>query len=672
MYFGVDYYPEHWPKDRWETDARMMKAAQMNVVRLAEFAWSKLEPKEGSYDFGWLDEVIALLARHEIKVVMSTPTATPPKWLMDAHSDIYPVDLAGIQKGFGTRRHYCSVNKVYRQYAETITRQLADHFKDNKNIIAWQIDNEFDASCFCDHCKEGFQKWLENKYKTIAHLNEAWGTIFWSQTYPSFESVVIPRYSSSDGFTQSGDGSELSRSPYNHNPGLLLDYYRFKSDSVVEFQKIQIDEIKKTSDLPITHNYMGHFSELDYFDLGKDFDFISWDCYPNNMWGKSELTQVSMAHDLMRGIKNKNYWMMEQQSGPCGWQAMGDTPEPGQIRLWTYQALAHGAEAIIYFRWRSALFGIEQYWHGVIDHDGIGRRRYQEIAQIGAEVAQLDEVFVDASMTNQVVIIKSYDNLWSHRAQPHNSKFNYNELLHNYYKALHRNQVSTDVTSVDVDFSKYKLVVMPAFNLMTEAIKIKCEAYVASGGNLLITFRSGTRNWDNSMSTLTNPGYFKDLAGIELEEYDSINFGRQVDVIGLTRKAWASTWCDVISLKTANVLASYNSHYYKGKPAITVNKYGSGQVYYIGCDLNEDALEELMMTIIAAAQIDRSEIALPEGVEAIKKQSGQKSYMIIMNHNHTDLEIKLDRSYKDVLQDKTVETHLYMEPYGVAILLSNL
>lgn len=670
MYFGVDYYPEQWPKERWEIDAKMMSEANMNVVRLAEFAWSKLEPADGEYDFEWLDEAIEIFAKYNIKVILGTPTATPPKWLMDSNQEIYPVDLYGIRKGFGTRRHYCTVNGAYREFARKITIKMAEHYKDNDNIIAWQIDNEFDASCFCDHCKKGFQEWLKKKYFSIQNLNSEWGTVFWSQTYQNFEQVIVPRYTSSDGFSQNASSDNPNRSPFNHNPGLLLDYYRFKSDSVVDFQKIQVDEIRKLSDLPITHNLMGHFSELDYFDLGKDLDFISWDCYPNNMWGKSNYLLISMAHDLMRGVKNKNFWMMEQQSGPCGWQVIGDTPEPGQIRLWTYQALAHGAEGMVYFRWRPALYGTEQYWHGILDHDGIGRRRYNEIANLGEELKKLNDLFVDSKNVNEVAIIKSYDNLWSHRIQPHNIKFDYNGLLFDYYEALSKNNIMADVTSVDTDFTKYKLVLMPAFNLVTDEIKAKCEDYVRGGGTLLITFRSGTKNWNNSMSTITNPGYFKELAGIELEEYDSINFGRQVDVIfNETKfKDQAKKWCDIIQCNSAQPLATYNSHYYKGKPAVTVNNFGKGEVYYVGCDLGEASLSLLIKGIAEKSLLDKVIDESVEGVEVIRKEKDGKIFMVLLNHNNNPVHVKVSGEFDNLLTGTKIKDEVSIEAYGVVVL----
>lgn len=669
MYFGVDYYPEHWPEERWSIDAKMMWEANINIVRLAEFAWAKMEPEEGTYDFSWLDRSIEVFSSEKIKIVLGTPTAAAPKWLMDKHPDMYPMDVYGLTKGFGTRRHYCLNHPVYRDYSKKIARAMADHYKGNENIIAWQIDNEFGGACYCQSDLHAFQIWLRKKYGTINKLNEEWGTIFWSQTYRTWEEIILPTYSSSDGFSQSGGGSNQLSTPFNHNPGLQLDYQRFFSDSTADYQRLQIKEIRAFSSLPITHNLMGHFSELDYYDLGKDLDFICWDNYPNNMWAKSEPTNIAMAHDLMRGIKNSNFWMMEQQSGPCGWHSMGDTPEPGQVRLWTYQAIAHGAEAMVYFRWRACTVGIEQYWHGILDHDGLGRRRYREIKQIGQELVKLSNLFVDAKNASPVALIKSYDNLWSHRAQPHNHKFSYGGLLDSYYKAVTNQHIGMDVTSVESDFAPYKLVIMPAFNLMTEEISDKCEAYVKNGGSLLITFRSGTRTWNNQITTLTFPGLFRELAGVELEEFDSINFGRTVKIDGLFGEGTSSTWCDVLKLTGAEALADYDSHYYKGTPAVTVNTLGKGRVYYVACDLNDEAMSNLMSLIVKREELSTSLPKSYEGVEAIERSKDGQSYLILLNHNNAELQVELNGSYRDALSETDVQSQIVLAPYAAHVLL---
>lgn len=665
MYFGVDYYPEHWPEERWKVDASMMREAHINIVRLAEFAWSAMEPEEGVYDFAWLDRAIDVLTAQGIKIVLGTPTAAAPKWLMDKYPDMYPVDVYGLAKGFGTRRHYCVNHPVYREYSRRIVEAMGRHYKDHPHVIAWQIDNEFGGPCFCESDLKGFRLWLRRKYGTIDKLNAEWGTVFWSHTYRHFDEVILPAYSSSDGFSQNGGSGSIQSTPNNHNPGLLLDYYRFFSDATADYQRLQIDVLRRFTALPITHNLMGHFSELDYFDLGKDLDFICWDNYPNNMWGKSDHHTVGMAHDLMRGIKQKNFWMMEQQSGPCGWQAMGDTPEPGQVKLWTYQAIAHGADAMVYFRWRACTVGIEQYWHGILDHDGIGRRRLREITGIGNELKQLSPWYVGAKNQNDVALIKSYDNLWSHRGQPHNHKFSYNGLLDSYYRAFNGKHVGMDVTSAEADFSPYKLVLMPAFNLMTEEIASKCEQYVRDGGSLLITFRSGTKTWNNAMTTLTLPGLFKPLAGIELEEYDSVFSDRTVTVEGAFGTGNAKIWCDVLKLDGAEALAEYGSHYYKGSPAVTVNRYGKGRVYYVGCDLDESALESLAGTIMDKEGVTGALNQSHAGIEAVARTTAEGvPYLMLMNHNNVATAVSLDGVYRDVLLEEIHEGSVVMEPYA--------
>ncbi|ANE47075.1 hypothetical protein SY83_13285 [Paenibacillus swuensis] len=669
MYFGVDYYPEHWPKGRWAVDAAMMREAHINIVRLAEFAWAKMEPEEGRFDFTWLDEAIRIFQAEGIQVILGTPTAAAPKWLMDLYPDMYPVDVYGMTKGFGTRRHYCPNHIIYRQYSRIIVQKMVEHYADQEQVIAWQIDNEFGGACYCNHCLKAFRLWLRNKYGDIQTLNAEWGTIFWSQTYRHWDEIIVPAYSSSDGFSQNANAEQWMSTPYNHNPSLLLDYQRFFTDATVDYQQLQIDVLRQYTKLPITHNLMGHYSELDYYKLGEPLDVISWDNYPNNMWGKSSWTDISMAHDLMRGVKEKNFWMMEQQSGPCGWQMMGDTPEPGQIRLWTYQAIAHGAEAMVYFRWRACTVGIEQYWHGILDHDGIGRRRLREVTQVGEELKRDAAWFVDSENRSDIALIKSYDNFWSHRGQPHNSKFNYNALLSQYYGALATQHYGVDVTKAETNFAKYKLVLMPAFNLVTEEIADKCERYVADGGALVITFRSGTKLWNNQMSTLTVPGLFKDMAGVELEEFDSVNFGRTVAVDGSFGNSNASMWCDVLKLNGAEVLATYGSHYYEGKPAVTVNRYGKGTVYYVGCDLDTAGMTHLLKAI-ASEQGVRPVLSQPtEGLEAVRKRKDEQDYIMLLNHNAHALEVTLQGTYTNLHDGAVMEGRTEIAGYGVRILI---
>ena len=664
MFFGADYYPEHWTKERWPIDANLMKQAGINIVRLAEFAWAKLEPSEGEYDFSWLDKAIKVLKVEGIEVVLGTPTASPPKWLVDKYVDILQKDIYGRARGFGSRRHYCANNPIYQELSKKIVAKMAEHYKDNPSIITWQIDNEFGCQnttyCYCESCLDAFRKWLQSKYTNIENLNQEWGTVFWSQTYTSFEEIILPAYTTCD---------ESDMCNHGHNLGLLLDYNRFASDSIVNYQKLQIHEIRKVSQLPITHNMMGQFPEIDYFNLGKDLDFVSWDNYPNMQWGISNYKQVAMAHDLMRGIKNKNFWVMEQQSGPCGWSVLGDTPKPGQIRLWTFQSIAHGAEAIVYFRWRSCLFGTEEYWHGILDHDGIPRRRYHEIKQTGLELSALSELIVDSKNVSEVAIIKSYDNLWSHGFQKHNYQFDYSQLLSVYYDALTSNNIATDVTSLQNDLSRYKVVFLPAYSLMDEETKYKLENYVKNGGNLVISFRSGTKNWNNSMTEKTLPGEFKDLAGIEVYEFDSLNQGRRVQVSTTVSEGSASIWCDILKPVTASVIGTYSSEYYKGEAAITVNSFGSGKVYYIGCDLDQSCLNKLVSLITSNAGIMPILPEYTEGVEVVVKEKAGKQYLMILNHNSVEVKLDVVKCYKNLITGQIIDRFLILQPYDVAVLM---
>ncbi|MCX7709877.1 MAG: beta-galactosidase [Clostridia bacterium] len=668
MYFGADYYPEHWPREFWEGHAKLMKEAHFNVVRIGEFAWSKMEPEEGRFDFAWLDEAIEALAREGIQIVLGTPTASPPKWLADLHPDIYMKDEFGLTRGFGGRRHYCQNSPIYREYSKKIVSAMASRYKDHPHVIAWQIDNEFGwndtARCYCDNCLQEFKRWLQNKYTSIDELNKEWGTIFWSQTYRSWDELILPAHSAAD--LNVGAAKR-----YSHNPGLLLDFYRFCSDSVVFYQKLQIDVLRNSGcSQPITHNYMEHFNQLDYYNLGKDLDFISWDNYVVYEWGNKAYETTAMAHDVIRGIKEKNFWVMEQQSGPCGWNHLGDTPKPGQLRLWTYQAIAHGAEGIVYFRWRACPVGAEQYWYGILDHDGIPRRRYREIQQIGRELSELSDIINDSKTISDAAIIQSYDNWWSHEFQPHNPGFDYHRLLHQYYSALMHHHIQADIVSIDTDLSKYKLVLMPAFNLMTDEIQTKVENYVKAGGNLIITFRSGTRNWNNSITLKTLPGYFKELTGVEIEEFDSLNFGRTVKSSGIFGEGTSCVWCDILRPLQAETLAKYSGEFYRGEASVTVNSYGNGKVYYIGCDLDEKAITSLLKYITVESQIKPLLSQPMDGLEVVRKMKDGKIYLFLLNHTDATIEISLEGKYLDMLSCETISTSVTLNAYGIAVLQS--
>lgn len=651
MIFGVDYYPEHWDKAEWKHQAALMKEGGFNTVRIGEFAWKLFERQEGEFDFSLMDEAIQILSDNGIKIIMGTPTAAPPKWLVNKY-DILQRDKYGRVKGWGSRRACCANNPVYIEKSKIIAEKMAEHYKDNQNIIAWQIDNEFgchgSTMCYCEHCRREFGNWLKKRYSSIDSLNKKWGTAFWSLDFDSFEDIILPAYNACE--NPHGD-------TWSHNPSLDLEFRRFSSDSWVNYQKMQIDIIKTHTSAPVTHNLMGHFSDINAYDLSSALDFVSWDNYPDTQWGDSEYEYVSMAHEIMYGAKDKNFVVMEEQAGPAGWDVMGATPRPNQLRLWTYHAIAHGAKGIVYFRFRTALFGMEQYWFGVLDHDGIPRRRFFELQKTGKEMQALENYITNSKNKYDALIVKSYDNAWGHQIKSHKAGFSYENLLYSYYKANADLNITTAVSCRNLQ--KYKSVYMPAYNIIDENDVKEAKEYVRNGGVLVLTFRSGTRDKYNCVMPITPPGVFAEMAGIEVEEFDALR--REVIIDGEV-SGKARLWCDIIKPVTAKTICSYGSEYYKGRSAVTVNQYGKGKVYYIGCDLDDHAMKKLVQLISEAAGIDT--ISAPAGVEIIKRSSSAGDYIMILNHN--EHEVTVDISGISLIDGK--EFNGRIEGYGVQML----
>lgn len=664
MIFGTDYYPEHWPEERWEEDLELMKLAGLDTIRIAEFTWSLMEPEEGHYDFSWLDKIISLASAKSIKIVMCTPTAAPPKWLMDKHPEIYQKDEFGNIRGFGSRRHYCFNSSIFKEYTEKIVKTMADRYADNTDIIAWQLDNEFGCHdtvrCYCEDCSDAFSKWMEKKYGTVDKMHKSLGMAFWGQQYPSFDSVILPAHTTCD---------NKPAGMYAHNPGLFLDFCRFSSDSVYDYSAIQIDVLRKSGvKVPITHNFMGSFFDLNYYKLQDQFEFISWDCYPNIAHGSfSSLSEVSFNHDKMRGYKNKKYWVMEHCSGQNGWNYMLPTPQPGELKLWTFQSVSHGADGILYFRWRPCLFGTEQYWHGILDHDGIPRERYNEIKSTGLALKKINKIIDESEVVSEVCIINSFDNEWSHTYQKHSENFNYDKLLYTIHNAITDLGINCDVVDMNADLSKYKLVVLPAFNISSVQDAKKLENFARDGGSVVITYRSGNRDSFNKINGLTIPGYFSNLCGIEVINYDALGEDKR-EITGITGKLSADTWYDIINPVETTVLAECTDGFYKGTPCVTKNTFGSGSVYYFGTHLQREDYMGFFEYITENAGVSRCKVGPVKGVETVTRFSSSESYIFVMNHMEVPAHVPLDREYSEALEEIQVRDTLRLEPFGVAVL----
>ncbi len=656
--FGVDYYPEHWPEARWTEDARLMAEIGVNTVRLAEFAWARLEPQEGCFDFAWLDRAIGVLVERDIRIILGTPTASAPPWLMNKDKTLFLVREDGVRLPYGHRRNYCPSHPLYHERTEAIVTALAEHYKDHPGVSGWQIDNEFGDRCYCEICRERFYDWLQGKYGTLDMLNEAWGTVFWSHVYKDWSEIPVP----------------LNTAP-SHNPSLALDFKRFASDVYVSYQQLQLNILReRCPEHFVTHNFMGFsFGQLNYFDLAKGLDFVTWDNYPRGFWDiKEEIntSDLALAHATMRGLKGQNFWLMEQQSGPGGWDIVSVTPRPGELRLWAYQAIAHGADGMIFFRWRTARFGAEEYWHGLLNHDGTPGRRFEEIKEVGLELKRIGDVIQSSTVKAEVAMLLDYDTRFAFQIQANNPHFSYPQHFATIYEAFHRLNVSVDVVPPDANLSNYKLVIAPALYVLPEPLAERLKTFIEAGGVLVTTLRSGVKDEANAVVDMPLPGLLAELCGITVQEYDSLPEGAGQGLefqggIELKGEVQANLWCDILTLQSAEVVACYTENYYRGEAAVTSNRVGNGQAIYVGTAGNRALYDTLAPWFLELSGV--SALGL-RGLEVTERRRGDTRLRFILNHS--DQKRRVEADGQDLLTNTDLDGMTELPPKGVLILES--
>ena len=651
-FFGVDYYPEHWPRERWADDARLMRDMGITVVRMGEFAWVKFEPERGAFDFAWMDDAIHLLAGYGIRTILGTPTATPPAWMIQEHPEYLPVDSHGVRRGFGGRHHDCQSNKGYRDEVKRIVTAMAKHYGGHPSVIGWQVDNELgnshDDLCFCDSCTAAFRAWLIQKYGTISRLNEAWGTVFWGQTYTAFDEVPAPRIT-----------------PNTHSPSLLLDWKRFCSDLIVDFQQEQINILRKhCPGHIITHNFMGFAPKVDEYDLAAPLDVVSNDQYPTGYFHPDDIQWVEQpaALDLIRGAKQRNFWMMELQSGASGWEVLGETPRPGQLTLWAANAVAHGADSIVWFRWRTCCFGPEQYWHGILPHNGQPGRRYRELQKTIRLLKPVLEDVNDVYTPSEAAILFDFDAWWAFSIQPNHRDLAYQRMACGWYEGFYQQNIPIDIVSTKADWTSYKLLVVPLLYLCDDALCQRLRHYVAQGGSLILTYRSLVKNRDNvCFAQGAIPHRFTDVIGAEIDEYSCLFRGEPLTLYwqdGYTSQA--GLWQDMLRITTAQVLADAGLSASEREPAVTLNRFGKGQAWYVGTELGRDGRENLCAQ--AANACNLTACGTSERNVEIRMRKGQtKDYLFVLNATAEEQPFTIPENWVSKEPSKTVA------PFGVRI-----
>lgn len=652
MDLAVSYYPEQWPRERWETDARLMKEAGISLVRMGEFSWSRLEPREGAFDCEWLQEAVRLLGSHGIKSILCTPTPTYPPWLHRKYPDLHQIKSNGQIKEFGQRQDACKNHPGYRRHALRITEKLTRSLGKHPDVVAWQTDNELGCHgttrCYCDYCQRAFQRWLRDRYgNDIAALNRAWGTSFWSQDYTSFAEISPPR----DTADREGRAGQ--------NPGLSLAFYRFSSDVQVAFQRDLIDIIRSYSPGRIvTHNLMGGYTQIDYFDLSRDLDLVSWTNYPFFELKGRNLPPSSLRHALMRGLKKRNVWVMEQAAGPGGWDTFAPNLEPGLMRLWAYQAIARGTDLVNFFRWRSARFGMEQYWHGILHHHGVPQRRYEELKQLSEEMRKISQELAETAVRSEVALLFDYPSLWSLEIQPHVEKgFGYWEMAERLATVLAGMGVQIDVVRAGEDLSPYKIVLAPSQHICSKQTAESLERFVKAGGTLILGPRSGVKDEHNAVVEAFLPGCLRALAGCSVEDYDAFSvvpgFTMQVrDAVGNEYQALGLAEV-LVPEENARSILSYTRRFYAGRSAAVENPCGSGRCLYLGTVLGEDGLEALLGRVFEESGIFHQK-RLPQALEvAFRERDGQR-YRFYLNHGTAQVSLAAIRAGTDLLSGQAV------------------
>ena len=553
---GVCYYPEQWAPEKWPTDFDQMRVLGIRFVRVAEFAWSRLEPSPGEYRFEWLKAVLDLAVERELSIVLCTPTPTPPKWLVDQMPDMLPVAANGSTRKFGSRRHYCFSHKGYRKECERIVTQIAQAFGAHPAVAAWQTDNEYGCHntvlSYSDAALHGFRDWLKYKYGSIDALNQAWGNIFWSMEYRAFDEIELPNLTVTD-----------------PNPTHELDFRRFSSDQVKEFNRLQVDIIRKYSPgRTILHNFMGRFLDFDHFELSEDLDAAGWDSYPLGFLTQMNLPEehklrylrtgdpdlIAFHHDLYRACGRGRWWILEQQPGTVNWAPYNPSPYPGMVRSWTHEAFAHGAEVVSYFRWRQAPFAQEQMHSGLQLPNGEPDRAIDEVRQTVQELSKLQFEAVEPA---RVAVIYDYEAAWTLQIQPQGDDFNYMDVVLRFYRSVRRLGLNVDVISQKSSLEPYKLVMIPSLPILRPEFVASLEQF---RGQVLAAPRTGSKTANFQFPPELPPGALQNLIPLTVVRVESLPENAPVSVTWNSAHYQCGGWLEHVRSQIEPFIRADNGH----------------------------------------------------------------------------------------------------------------
>lgn len=665
--YGGDYNPEQWPESVWEEDMELFKQASINMATVNVFGWGRLQPEEDRFDFDWLDRIMDMLHERGIRVCLGTGTTVYPSWMGRKYPELQRVDFQGRKRKYGNRAVFCPNSPVFRKFASQLVEKVAERYGNHPALDIWHISNEYNGYCYCENCEKAFREWLKRRYGTVDRVNEAWSTAFWNHLYYDWEDIVSP--------TETTIYWGEAKSSY---PSMSLDYARFQSDSLLECCLMERDILKRvTPDIPVTTNFMGYFKEIDYYKWAQEIDIVSWDNYPQP--GDSP-AKSAFWHDLMRGLKQgQPFMLLEQAPDHAQWMDYNVPKRPGEMRLMSYQALARGADSVMFFQLRQSRGAGEKLHGGVIPHAGHGNTRvFREVAGLGAELLRLGDRFIGSRIPAKVAILFDWENWWAvDQCVGPTKDMNYIEQILKYYTALYNRNIPVDIIHPEADFSDYSLILAPVLYSMPDGLSDKLEHFTAEGGTFVTTYFSGYVDSNDRIEIGGYPGKLRKLLGIWVEESDILLPGNPNRMI-LSEKFTGSAekeyecrlMCDVVHLEGAESWAQFGEDYYAGFPAVTRHGYGRGEAWYVATQVEESFIGAWLGYLAERAGIKPLPGATVSGVETtLRLGADGQTYLFVMNHNPAPVTFELEGSYMDLIAYNVWAGLTELPAYGVQVLV---